>query len=201
MHPRVRLGILTGVSLVLAAVLVAVVTADPGRQAEPGFRGATSAPGQPPADFSLRDQDGRTVRAPAFRGRPVVLTFLYTTCQDTCPTTAQQIRGALDQLGAGVPALAVAVDPPRDTPLRARQFLAKQSLTGRMRFLLGPRAELERVWRSYGVQPQRDGLDHSARVVLLGRDGRPAVAWPVDQLTPEGLAHDLRLLLDPPRPA
>ncbi len=138
--------------------------------------------------------DGRTVSAASFRGRPVVLTFLYTTCQDTCPTTAQQIRGALDRLDSPVPALAVAVDPPNDTPLRARRFLARQGLTGRMSFLLGSRQELAPVWRSFGVQPQEDGLEHSARVVLLDAAGRPAVAWPTDQLTPEGLAHDLSLL-------
>ena len=33
------------------------------------------------------------------RGRPAIVTFLYTTCEDTCPTQAQQIKGALDELG------------------------------------------------------------------------------------------------------
>lgn len=178
--------------LTAAVMLVAGPGASENR--DRGFRGALSPAGQPPASFVLRDQDGRTVSAASFRGRPVVLTFLYTTCQDTCPTTAQQIRGALDRLDSPVPALAVAVDPPNDTPLRARRFLARQGLTGRMSFLLGSRQELAPVWRSFGVQPQEDGLEHSARVVLLDAAGRPAVAWPTDQLTPEGLAHDLSLL-------
>lgn len=182
--------------LALLGLLVGVLVHDPEpTPGETAFRGAASPPGQPAASFALRDQDGRLVRAADLRGSPIVLTFLYTTCQDTCPVTAQQIRGALDQLGQDVPALAIAVDPPRDTPVRARRFLQRQSLTGRMSFLLGTRAELARVWRTYGVQPQEQGLDHSARVVLLDADGRPAVAWPTEQLTPEGLAHDLRLLM------
>ena len=58
----------------------------------------------------------------SLRGRPAVVTFLYTTCEDTCPIQAQTIRGALDQLGHDLPALAIAVDPPRDTPQRAKAF-------------------------------------------------------------------------------
>ena len=39
----------------------------------------------------------------SLRGRPVIVTFLYTTCEDTCPTQAQQVKGALDELGEDVP--------------------------------------------------------------------------------------------------
>jgi len=195
MQPRVRLTVMVTGLLALAGLLIAVLIHDPVTDAGgAAYAGAVAAPGQPAASFVLRDQDGHVVRAPALRGSPVILTFLYTTCQDTCPVTAQQIRGALDQLDTPVPALAVAVDPPRDTALRAKRFLQRQSLAGRMSFLLGPRPELQRVWREYGIQPQEQGLDHSARVVLLDADGRPAVAWPTERLTPEGLAHDLRLL-------
>jgi protein SCO1/2 len=195
MQPRVRLTLMAASLLLLVGLLIAVVLYEPSANEGNSFRGALSAPGQPAAAFTLRDQNGVSVDASSMRGKPVVLTFLYTTCQDTCPVTAQQIRGALDQLDTRVPAVAIAVDPPRDTPLRARRFLQRQGLTGRMSFLLGRRDELQPVWRAFGVRPQEDGLEHSARVVLLDKSGRPAVAWPTDQLTPEGLAHDLRLLL------
>ena len=75
------------------------------------------------------------------RGKPVIVTFLYTTCDDTCPAQAQTVRGALDDLGEDVPALAIAVDPPRDTAARAQAFLAKARALGRIDFVLGhPRA-------------------------------------------------------------
>ncbi len=75
----------------------------------------------------------------SLRGEPVIVTFLYTTCEDTCPTQAQQVKGALAELGEDVPAVAVAVDPPRDNPERARAFLSEQRMTGRMSFALGTR--------------------------------------------------------------
>ena len=159
-----------------------------------GFAGALR-PEIPFSDFALRDQDGHRVTLSRYRGRPVVVTFLYTTCKDTCPVTAAQIRGALDDLGDdAVPALAISVDPANDTRERARQFLLRQHLTGRMRFLLGSRSQLAPVWRDYGIRPQSRGLEHSAYVVLLDREGRQRIGFPVDKLTPEGLAHDLRVL-------
>jgi protein SCO1/2 len=51
------------------------------------------------------------------------------------------------------------------------------------------------VWKAYGIRPQSEELEHSAYVVLLDRAGRQRVGFPIDRLTPEGLAHDVRLLL------
>jgi len=186
-------------TLALLAIAGFVIFADPGSgETKPaitdGFAGAIR-PKAPAADFTLADQDGRSVAVAALRGRPVVVTFMYTTCKNDCPTMTQQIRGALDDVGHDVPVLAVSVDPANDTPERARRFLAKQQMTGRMRFLLGSDAQLQRVWRTFGIQPQgTGGREHSASVVLLDGAGVARVSFPVDQLTPEGLAHDLRAL-------
>jgi len=167
-----------------------------------GFAGAVSPPGARAPDFRLRDQDGAIVTLAAERGRVTVLTFLYTTCQDTCPIAASQILGALEELGQSgkdVGALAVSVDPAHDTAARARTFLLDRRLTGRMRFALGDEARLRPVWRAYGIQPQgRDpdakDYEHSARVVLVDKRGFQRVAFPLDQLTPPALAHDIRRL-------
>ena len=67
-------------------------------------------------------------------------------------------------------------------------------MTGRLDFALGSRAELARVWRAFAVQPQRESLEHTGRLVLVDPKGLQRVSFPVDQLTPERLAHDVRLL-------
>lgn len=191
---RVRLALATLLACV-AAVAVALASGgdDTPLVSADGFAGAVR-PEIPPKDFTLRDQDGNTVALKAHRGQVVVLTFLYTHCQDTCPITAQQIRGALDDLGHDVPVLAVSVDPANDTPASAKRFLLAQHVTGRMRFLLGSRDQLAPVWRDYGIAPQGKGVDHSAYVVLVDRNGRQRIGFPTDKLTPEGLAHDIRRL-------
>jgi protein SCO1/2 len=192
--------------LALAAVLGMVALALGGvlllggdGKAEPAHPGGFEGYQRPPiparvGEFHLRDQDGRAADLREYRGKVVVLTFLYSTCQDTCPVTAQQIRGAMDRLGHDVPALAVSVDPANDDPQNAKAFLAKQTLTGRMRFLLGTRAQLAPVWKAYGIQPQGKGFEHSAYVLLIDKRGRQRISFPTSDLTPEALAHDIRRL-------
>jgi protein SCO1/2 len=180
----------------LGAVALAGTTRDEpsAREGERRFEGAILPAGLRAPDFALRDQDGKRVTMRELRGQPVIVAFLYTTCRETCPTQAQQIKGAFDALGRDVPALAVAVDPARDTPARARAFLAKQRMTGRLDFLLGERSQLEPVWEGFAVEPQRKSLEHTARIVLVDPAGVQRVSFPVDQLTPDRLAHDVALL-------
>ncbi len=207
--PRVKLALTTCVGCAVGILAVLVATGGPSRATpldlHDGFAGAQLPPAIPARDFTLRDQDGRTVRLSAYGGRVVILTFLYSTCQDTCPLIAQTIRGGLDQIGRPVPVLAVSVDPTDDTPLNAQRFLVKQSLVGRMRFLLGRRPELAPIWRAFGIGPQTAGRasrsDHSVDTVLLDRSGRPRIGYQSDLLTPEALAHDVRVLDAQPLPA
>jgi protein SCO1/2 len=160
------------------------------------FEGAVMPEGVRAPDFDLRDQDGEPISMREFRGDPVIVTFLYTTCEDTCPLQAQTIRGALDQLGHDVPAIAIAVDPPRDTPERARAFLVEQRAVGRLDFVLGSRAELGRLWDGFAIRPQSVTQEHQARITLVDPRGYQRVGYPGSQATPERLAHDLRLLED-----
>ncbi len=109
------------------------------------------------------------------------------------------MRGALDDLSSEqrkqVVAHAISVDPVGDTPERAKSFLVDRRVSGYLDFLLGDRAELAPVWREFGFAPQLDSREHNSYVVLLNRDGRQRVGFPIDYLTPEGLRHDIELLL------
>jgi protein SCO1 len=198
MPARVRLALIVFASLAILGSAGVLVFANPERAATPrpdGFAGSLPPDGIRVRDFALRDQDGQRASLRQYRGRVVVLTFMYSTCQDTCPVTAVTIRGALNDVGHDVPTLAVSVDPAHDTPDSAERFLLEQGLSaGRMRFLLGTRAELQPVWKGYGIRPQGKGFEHSAYVLVLDKRGRQRVSFPVDQLTDRDLAHDIRRL-------
>jgi protein SCO1/2 len=160
-----------------------------------GWAGAQRPAGQPVPDFTLHDQDGRTVTAASLRGQPVVFAFVYSTCRDTCPAQVQTIRGALDDLSAAdIRVVGISVDPANDTPKRAASFLLKQQMTGRMQFLLGTRDQLEPVWDGFAIRPQQDKLEHSAHTVLADARGMQKIGFPFDHLTEDGLAHDLERL-------
>jgi protein SCO1/2 len=201
MPARLRLTLVVAAVCLIAALALVVLLGDGGGDpvsaAGPtGLHGGLRPPQARASDFQLRDQDGQVATMDEYRGRTVVVTFMYSTCQDTCPLTAQQIRGALDDLGraGAVPVLAISVDPQDDTPLHVKRFLIKQHMTGRMRYLVGTRAQLEPIWRAYGIQPQGQGYEHTASTVIVDGDGRQRVGYLTDQLTPEALADDLRTL-------
>jgi protein SCO1 len=180
----------------LGAIVLAAPSDDDGGVISGGsrFEGAVMPRGLKAPDFELRNQDGETVSMREFRGQPVIVTFLYTTCEDSCPAQAQTVRGALDDLGEDVPAIAVAVDPPRDTQRSARAFLSEQRALGRIDFVLGSRAELRPLWNGFFVRPQSVTQEHNARFTLVDKRGFQRVGYPGFAATSEALAHDVRLL-------
>ena len=205
MSPRLVTVLLVAGVLSAAAIVVGVLgqrsaSAGPSERAAgvtapaSPFEGATTPPGVRAPDFELRNQDGRPVSMRSLRGRPVVVTFIRSRCDETCTPAAQQIKGALDDLGRDVPVLAVSVDPAEDTPPSARHFLEQQRMVGRMDWVLGTRAELGRLWKGFAIQPQEGELEHQARIALIDGRGYQRVGFPLDQATPERIAHDLAVL-------
>lgn len=168
-------------------------TTQPG-PSQGGFEGA-ALPGKPAPGFSLTDQYGRTISLASLRGGPVVLAFLYSRCGGPCVLIAQQIRGALDELGEDpVAVVIVSADPGGDTPSAVRRFLAEVSLSGRVHYLTGSGAQLSPVWKAYGVRPASAGASTFAKyamVRLLDSQGRERVLYGPEQLTPEALVHDI----------
>ena len=163
------------------------------------FEGPTFPAGLRAPGFSLTDQNGRNVSLAQYRGHVVVLTFLHSLCTDACPLMAEDIKGALNVLpygGRGVAAIAITAEPSEDTSANRRAFLAQHEMTGRMRYLNGPMGALRSVWNGYHVVPTVPGGpdDHTAFVIVIDKSGIERLGYPVDQLTPESLAHDIQTL-------
>jgi protein SCO1/2 len=186
----------------LAAIGVVLVTSRKSESAPTPtpaskFDGPTLPPGLRAADFALPDQAGHRVTLSEYRGRVVILTFIHSQCRDACPFMVEQIKGALNDLpdaGRNVPAIGITVAPSEDTRANRRKFLAHHQLSGRMAFLNGPLDAVQRVWHAYAIQPVQGAIDHSTFVLLVDKRGIERVGFAADQLTPEGLAHDIRAL-------
>jgi protein SCO1 len=194
---------LMAVFVALLAAIVFVVIHDRGATVQrtasssSEFDGPTMPPNLRAADFTLTDQTGRRVSLAADRGKVVVLTFIHSKCRDTCPFMVEQIKGALNDLpgsGRGVPTIGVSVDPSEDTVRSRDAFLAAHQMTGRLAFVNGPLVTMKRIWHDYGIQPVTPKVDHSTFVLLIDKRGYERVGFAADQLTPEGLAHDIRVL-------
>jgi protein SCO1/2 len=168
---------------------------------QPGLQMTPLDPPRPTQDFVLTDQFGEEVRLSDFRGRVVVLTFLYTGCPDVCPLVAERLRDAGRLLGERASAaafLVVTVDPERDTVEQLYAYSQARGMLTAWRFLTGARADLEPVWAYYWVgtvSKDTDGrVAHQAPVHLIDRQGRiRAVSG--QSLRPAELAHDVEALL------
>jgi len=157
-------------------------------------------PAKPAPGLALRNYTGRRVSIEAFRGKAVLVTFVYTHCPNVCPLIISGLAAAQRGLGkeAGlVRIVAVTVDPRRDTPSAVRAFLAARGATGRMYYLLGTRAQLRPVWKAWDVGVSTGLHDytngHSDIVYGITAGGRVAVVYPSD-FTPTQIIHDVPLL-------
>jgi len=173
-------------------------------------RGEAELPGTlldrvPAPDFRLLDQAGREVTISGLRGHVVVLTFMYTTCPDFCPATAEKLRRTWELLGADaarVRFVAVSVDPRGDTPQAAREFSARHRLPDEVwHYLVGSEAELEPVWARYGIASLRApesampaAVGHTEALYLIDPQGRERTLLRGD-FDPAQLAQTLRTLL------
>jgi protein SCO1/2 len=165
----------------------------------------TDLGGQPAHDFQLTNQFGHPVALSDFRGKPIVLTFLYTNCPDICPLTAERLRLTARLLGSdasNVAMLAVSTDPVRDTVEAAYAFTAAHDMLERMHFLVGSRPELEPIWNAYYVaalEQQVEGatmrrIGHTDAVIVIDKQGRMRSLLRSD-FDHAALADDLRALL------
>ncbi|MDL1909602.1 SCO family protein [Chloroflexi bacterium CFX6] len=171
-----------------------------------GFRGTTYTEPYPPAsDFALARADGSSFQLSGMRGKVVLLFFGYTSCPDVCPTTLAELNQAMKGLkaeeAARVQVVFVTVDPGRDTPERAQEYVNhfNPDFIG----LSGPEEELAKVWNAYGVFREIvEGasaagylVNHTARVTLVDGNGDLRLSFGFD--TPvEDIVHDLKLILE-----
>src|SRR3979490_1061004 len=183
---RVPLALLGVVLIVGAVVLIAGgSSASPKKQAT-SKQGSFAASGllspvsaAPP--LALRDYLGRPVNIDSYKGKVLLVTFLYTHCPDVCPLIASNLRVAQNLMPAAlrskVQMIAVSVDPRGDTSKAVGSFLAKHQMTGRMLYLVGSARELGPVWQAWGVGSEKDAekpefINHSGLIYGITAPGK-----------------------------
>ncbi|HEY7415131.1 MAG TPA: SCO family protein, partial [Ktedonobacteraceae bacterium] len=109
----------------------------------------TDLGGTPAPDFRLTDQFGKSIALSQLKGKPVVLTFLYTHCPDQCPLIAEKLHSTVQDLGKdaqNVGIIAVSTDPQRDTIAAAMDFSRAHSMQDSWHYLVGTQSTLQPIW-------------------------------------------------------
>jgi protein SCO1/2 len=182
------------VGALVAVLVVSIASRDSRASSSSEFDGSLMPPGVRAPGFDLRDQDGKRFSMADYRGKPVIVTFLYTHCKDTCPVEARLINQAVREIGKPTAVVAFSVDPANDTGASVHRFLRKEQISEPMRWGLGSESQLKAVWKGYAITPQREDEEHMARIVLIDKKGMQRVGYPFTQTTPQRIAHDMRLL-------
>ncbi len=103
-------------------------------QPSPTSRAGIATPQIAAPPLKLDDSLGQPINIDDYRGKAVLVTFIYTHCPDICPLIVGHLHAALSKLGPDAKdfqIIAVSVDPKGDTPKTVKKFLADHQMTGR----------------------------------------------------------------------
>ena len=164
-------------------------------------------PGEAVPDGKFLDQDGRARRFGAFKGSPVVMTFIYTRCPlpTFCPLMDRHFATLQKTLKTdpalkNVKLVTVSFDPVTDTPavLKKHARSLGADLT-RWTFLTGDRDDVDQFAARLGISVGRalnDARDitHNLRTAIIGADGKLVKVYTGNDWSPEQVLADLKTL-------
>ena len=156
----------------------------------------------PAPDFTLTTQEGKRLSLRDLRGRVTVVTFIFTTCSDTCPILTAKLVGIQRKLAPKQPKLtfaAITVDPLNDTPAVLKKYGEAHSADpAYFVFLTGPYQEIEDVTRRYAIYWKKNaagGVEHTFLTSIIDAGGTLRVQYLGSRFDPQEFMSDLQSLL------
>src|ERR1022692_2984505 len=143
--------------------------------------------GEKVPEFVLYDQNGRVVDSARFRGRQVMLNFIYTRCPvaNMCPLSTSKMmatQGLARKSGvANIEFVSITLDPAHDTPGILREYADARGIdTANFSFLTGPESAIRDLLTQFGVIAEFKGdlLNHTLATLLIDEKGR--ISWRAD---------------------
>jgi protein SCO1 len=168
-------------------------------------------PGDVVPDFKLRNQDGRAIHFDQFRGKSLLVTFIYTRCPSPnfCPLVTHNFA-VIDRQLAASPALysqthllCVSFDPDHDTPARLRAYGAEyigsdaKSAFAHWDFAVPSKPELLAMAKYFDVgitTGPDDTITHTLSTTLIGPRGKVSDFYPGNEWTPDQVVADVKKL-------
>jgi protein SCO1 len=132
-------------------------------------------------DFALYDQDGTVVNATRFRGKKILINFIYTRCPiaTMCPAAVSQFttlqKSAREAGVTNLELISITLDPEYDTPGVLREYAEVRGIdTSNYSFLTGPEGAIKDLLKQFGVQAFFEGtlLQHTLATLLIDENGR-----------------------------
>ncbi len=167
------------------------------------------APGDAVPDFKLRNQDGRLIHLGQFRGKELLITFIYTRCPlpNFCPRVTRNFADINRQLASNAGLydkthlLCVSFDPDNDTPERLRAYGASyigsdaKNAFSHWDFAVPEKPVLTKMAQYFDVGVTQDAnntITHTLSTTLIGADGKVVKFYPGNEWTASQVLADVR---------
>jgi len=167
------------------------------------LRTSQSVIGTTPDDFTFLDREGRPVRLSQYRGKPLLVSFIYTGCFQVCPLTTRSLQSAVEA-GRGVfgtnqfNVISIGFNQPADSPQSLKSFARQYRIDVPNWEFLSPHASIvEPLTRAFGFSylATPAGFDHILQATLLDADGRIYQQIYGDELTADSIGEPIRQLM------
>lgn len=170
----------TLLAIVLVLLSITGAAAQKDDRAQQALKTSQAALGAPLPDVTLKDHTGATVSLSDFRGKPLILTLVYTSCADVCPTLIESLYPAVEEAQSALgedafSVITVGFDVRNDTPERMRLLGRERGIDlPNWRFLASDQENLDALARAVGfaIYSRPGGFDHLAQASLVDKDGK-----------------------------
>lgn len=167
------------------------------------FELSQGAIGKPVGDFVLLNREGKPVELSKYRGKPLLVNFIYTACFQVCPTTTRNLQKAVQNTVSVMGAdrfnvISIGFNQPFDSPQALKDFSVQYGISlPNWEFLSPSAAILDELTRNFGFSyvPTAAGFDHLNQVTMVDAEGRIVKQVYGEKFTAKDLAEPLKLLI------
>lgn len=167
------------------------------------FAFSQAAIGRTVGDFVLLDRDGQPVELSRYRGKPLLVNFIYTACFQVCPTTTRNLQKALENtvnvMGADrFNVISIGFNQPFDSPAALKDFSRQYGIDlPNWNFLSPAPAIVDELTAQFGFRfvATTAGFDHLNQVTMVDAEGRIARQVYGEKFTAQDLAEPLKVLI------
>jgi protein SCO1 len=197
------------VGCAFAVSTLATAAGSPALDAAEALRAGEAAIGRGVPDLVLSNRQGQPVRLASYRGKPLLVSFIYTGCFQVCPTQTRALLEAVNGLDVMLGesqfhVVSIGFNQPFDSPQAMRAFAAQHRIAhANWEFLSPSAAQVETLTSAFGFRyvATPAGFDHTLGVTVVDADGRVRAQVYGDKLRADQLGEPLRALLrDTPLP-
>lgn len=162
-----------------------------------------AAIGTTPGDFAFLDREGRPVRLSQYRGKPLLVSFIYTGCFQVCPLTTRSLQTAVEA-GRGVfgtsqfNVVSIGFNQPADSPQSLKSFARQYHIdAANWEFLSPTGSSVAQLTKEFGFSylPTPAGFDHILQVTLLDAQGRIYQQIYGEELTADSIGGPIKQLM------